>query len=276
MALFLSFPFIEDIVSQNDPFVVSFINVKSFLQNAVFPAFSAHKKRWGFGCLSGQRLVGLPTPPKEGLAEGRLSVEPGCLSPSTREGSREMLLPLLNTKQPCSLYLCQSETRNLHRLVLQQICTAFTVLSSTQRSYCHKQWVVMQLSIWDRDNEVGHGTSFASSKCAFDLNGILCNWTPDTAAAAQAVLSLLWIYLAGEAALFQGGNLEKQRKPEAAAWTIKNGAALTEKNNTIQESWLIKSRQLQSMLLIIRNKCSESNRALGFHSLRKILIIPVY
>lgn len=44
MALFLGFPFIDDIVSQSDPFVVSFINVKSFLQNALFPVFSAHKK----------------------------------------------------------------------------------------------------------------------------------------------------------------------------------------------------------------------------------------
>lgn len=65
MALFLGFPFIEDTVSQNDPFVVAFINVKSFLQNALFPA-SAHKKGRGFfGVLmSGQRLVGFPTPLK--------------------------------------------------------------------------------------------------------------------------------------------------------------------------------------------------------------------
>lgn len=30
----------------------------------------------------------------------------------------------------------------------------------------------MQLSISDRSNEVGHGTSSASTKCPFDLNGI--------------------------------------------------------------------------------------------------------
>lgn len=30
----------------------------------------------------------------------------------------------------------------------------------------------MQLNISDRSNEVGHDTSSASNKCAFDLNGI--------------------------------------------------------------------------------------------------------
>ncbi len=179
------------------------------------------------------RLVGLPTLPKEGLAEGRLCVEPGCLSPSTREGSREMLLPLLNTKQPCFLYLCQSETRNSHKLVPQQICTAFTVLSLTQRSYCYKQWVAMEFSISDRDNEVVmalnlHRASVHLIWMAFCVTG---HRIPQPRhrlfSHCCEVLSL------GKLHCSRGGNLEKQRKPEAAAWTIQNGADLTEKNNTI-------------------------------------------